>query len=115
MTRVKRGNHKLNRRKKILKRASGYYGAKGRLYKSAKEQVERSLVFAYTGRRLKKRDFRSLWITRINAACRINGTSYSRFISALKNAEIELDRKVLAHIALHDPDGFAVLVKKAAV
>ena len=116
MPRAKRGNKRLERRKKILKLAKGYRGAKSKLYRSAKESVERGLNFAYTGRRLKKRDFRSLWIVRIGAAARLNGLNYSQFMHGLNIAGIELDRKVLADLAVRQPDAFkevAVLAKKA--
>ena len=113
MPRVKRGAKRTNRRKKILKRASGYFLTKSTLHQAAKEAVERGLKFAYTGRRLKKRQFRSLWIVRISAACKLNGTSYSQFINGLKKAGIELDRKVLAEIAVKDPEGFTKLVEQA--
>ena len=96
MPRAKRGNKRLERRKKILKLAKGYRGTKSKLYRSAKESVERGLNFAYTGRKLKKRDFRSLWIVRIGAAARLNGMNYSQFMHGLKLAGIELDRKILA-------------------
>src|SRR5579883_2393303 len=98
MPRVKRGTKRSDRRKKILKRASGYFLTKSKLYQAAQEAVERGLKFAYIGRKQKKRQFRSLWITRINAACRLNGLSYSSFIGGLKKAGVELDRKVLADI-----------------
>jgi large subunit ribosomal protein L20 len=94
MPRVKRSTKRNDRRKKILKRASGYFLTKSKLYQAAQEAVERGLKFAYTGRKQKKRQFRSLWIVRINAACKINGTSYSQFINGLKKAGIELDRKM---------------------
>ncbi len=110
MPRAKRGNKRLERRKKILKLAKGYRGTKSKLYRSAKESVERGLNFAYTGRKLKKRDFRSLWIMRLNAAARINGISYSKFIYGLKIARCELNRKVLAELAISDPTGFAAVV-----
>ncbi len=113
MPRVKRGSKRTNRRKKILKRASGYFLTKSKLHQAAKEAVERGLKFAYTGRRLKKRQFRSLWIVRIAAACKLNGTSYSQFISGLKKAGIELDRKILAEIAVKDAAGFSKLVEQA--
>ena len=116
MPRAKRGNKRLERRKKILKLAKGYRGTKSKLYRSAKESVERGLNFAYTGRKLKKRDFRSLWIVRIGAAARLNGLNYSQFMHGLKIAGIELDRKVLADLAVRQPDVFkevAVLAKKA--
>jgi large subunit ribosomal protein L20 len=99
MPRAKRGNKRLQTRKKILKLAKGYRGTKSKLYRSAKESVERGLNFAYTGRKLKKRDFRSLWIVRIGAAARLNGLNYSQFMHGLKLAGIELDRKVLADFA----------------
>jgi len=109
MPRAKRGNKRLERRKKILKLAKGYRGTKSKLYRSAKESVERGLNFAYTGRKLKKRDFRSLWIVRIGAAARLNGLNYSQFMHGLKVAGIELDRKVLADLAANSPDAFAEL------
>jgi large subunit ribosomal protein L20 len=107
MPRAKRGNKRLERRKKILKLAKGYRGTKSKLYRSAKESVERGLNFAYTGRKLKKRDFRSLWIVRIGAAARLNGLNYSQIMHGLKQAEIGLDRKVLADLAVHQPESFA--------
>ncbi len=113
MPRVKRGTKRSDRRKKILKRASGYFLTKSKLYQAAQEAVERGLKFAYIGRRLKKRQFRSLWIVRIAAACKLNGASYSQFISGLKKAGIELDRKILAEIAVKDAAGFAKLVEQA--
>lgn len=106
MPRAKRGNKRLERRKKILKLAKGYRGTKSKLYRSAKESVERGLNFAYTGRKLKKRDFRSLWIVRIGAAARLNGLNYSQLMHGLKLAGIELDRKVLADLAVNQPDAF---------
>ncbi len=109
MPRAKRGNKRTERRKKILKLAKGYRGTKSKLYRSAKESVERALSFAYTGRKLKKRDFRSLWIVRIGAAARINGLNYSQFMHGLKLAGIELDRKILADLAANSPDAFADL------
>jgi large subunit ribosomal protein L20 len=113
MPRAKRGNKRTERRKKILKLAKGYRGTKSKLYRSAKESVERGLNFAYTGRKLKKRDFRSLWIVRIGAAARLNGMNYSQFMHGLKVAGIELDRKVLADIAVHDAAAFTALAGKA--
>ena len=113
MPRAKRGNKRLERRKKILKLAKGYRGTKSKLYRSAKESVERALNFAYTGRKLKKRDFRSLWIVRIGAAARLNGMNYSQFMHGLKVAGIELDRKVLADLAANSPDAFADLAGQA--
>jgi large subunit ribosomal protein L20 len=109
MPRAKRGNKRLERRKKILKLAKGYRGTKSKLYRSAKESVERGLKFAYTGRKLKKRDFRSLWIVRIGAAARLNGLNYSQFMHGLKVAGIELDRKVLADLAANQPEAFTEL------
>src|ERR1700675_5046813 len=109
MPRVKRSTKRNARRKKILKRASGYFLTKSKLYQAAQEAVERSQMFAYTGRKQKKRQFRALWITRINAACHNNGVSYSVFINGLKLAGIPLDRKILADIAAHDAAGFAAL------
>ena len=113
MPRAKRGNKRLERRKKILKLAKGYRGTKSKLYRSAKESVERGLNFAYTGRKLKKRDFRKLWIVRINAACRLNDMKYSQFIHGLSLAGIELDRKVLADLAVKQPEAFAAVAAQA--
>jgi large subunit ribosomal protein L20 len=113
MPRVKRGTKRNDRRKKILKRASGYFLTKSKLYQAAQEAVERGLKFAYVGRRQKKRQFRSLWIVRIGAAAKINGLSYSQFIHGLKAAQVELDRKILADIAVRDPAGFTALVEQA--
>ena len=108
--RVKGGNVTHLRRKKILKQAKGYFGSKHTLLKTAKEQVMRSKRYAYIDRRLIKRDFRKLWIKRINAACRLNDISYSRFMHGLKVAKIDLNRKMLSEIAIHDEKGFAELV-----
>ena len=113
MPRAKRGNKRIEKRKKILALAKGYRGTKSKLYRSAKESVERALNFAYTGRKLKKRDFRKLWIVRINAACRLNDMKYSQFIHGLKLAGVELDRKVLADLAVKQPETFATLVGQA--
>ena len=113
MPRVKRGTKRRAKRKKILDRASGYFLTKSKLYRSAKEAVERGLKFAYSGRKQRKRQFRSLWIVRISAACKLNGTSYSQFINGLKKAGIELDRKVLSDIAIHDAGAFTKLVEQA--
>ena len=113
MPRVKRGTKRHAKRKKVLERASGYYLTKSKLYRSAKESVERGLKFAYTGRKQKKRQFRSIWIVRIGAACKLNGISYSQFISGLKKAGIELDRKILADIAVKDAAGFTALCAQA--
>lgn len=111
--RVKGGTVHRARRKKALKQAKGYFGSKHRLYKTAKEQVMHSGAYAYRDRRQKKRDFRKLWITRINAACRLNGISYSKFINGLNKAEIEINRKMLAEIAIDDEKAFANLVNVA--
>ncbi|MDP1818934.1 MAG: 50S ribosomal protein L20 [Acidimicrobiales bacterium] len=113
MARVKRAVHSKKHRKVVLERAKGYYGNKSRSYKSANEQVQHSLQYAFRDRRARKGDFRSLWIQRINAACRENGTSYSRFISGLRLAEIEVDRKVLADLAVREPQAFTALVTAA--
>jgi large subunit ribosomal protein L20 len=113
MPRVKRGTKRRAKRKKILDRASGYFLTKSKLYRSAKESVERGLKFAYAGRRLKKRQFRSLWIVRIGAAARLHGLSYSQFISGLKKNGVELDRKILAELAVADPAGFKSLADQA--
>jgi len=113
MPRAKRGNKRLEKRKKILKLAKGYRGTKSKLYRSAKESVERGLNFAYTGRKLKKRDFRSLWIVRIGAAARLNGLNYSQLMHGLKVAGIELDRKVLADLAANQPDAFKEVTVQA--
>ncbi len=113
MPRVKRGTKRNDRRKKILKRASGYFLTKSKLYQAAQEAVERGLKFAYSGRKQKKRQYRSLWIVRINAAAKINGISYSLLINGLKKAGVELDRKMLADLAVHDEKGFSALVAQA--
>lgn len=111
--RVKGGKVTHLRRKKIIKQAKGYFGSKHILFKTAKEQVMRSKKYAYIDRRRIKRDFRKLWIKRINAACRLNDISYSRFMHGLKVAKIDLNRKMLSEIAIHDANGFAELVKIA--
>jgi large subunit ribosomal protein L20 len=113
MPRVKRAVTAKKKRRTMLKKAKGYYGGRSRTYKGAKEQVQHSQQYAYRDRRNKKREIRRLWITRINAGARQNGMSYSTFINGLKRAEIELDRKVLADMAVNDPDGFASLVEVA--
>lgn len=113
MPRVKRSTKRNDRRKKILKRASGYFLTKSKLYQAAQEAVERGLKFAYTGRKQKKRQYRALWIVRINAACRNNGMSYSTFINGLKLAGNGLDRKILADIAANDAAGFTALATQA--
>ena len=113
MSRVRRGSRRAQRRKKILKQTKGYYGAKSRAHRVAKQAVDRSLSFAYRDRRQKKRNFRSLWIVRINAAARLNGLSYNRLIEGLKKAGSEINRKMLADLAVRDPKAFAELVDVA--
>ena len=113
MPRVKRGFKARQRRNKVLKLAKGYRGARSKLFRSATEAVDRALNYAFRDRRVKKRDFRALWITRINAAARINGLSYSKLIHGLKTARVEIDRKVLAELALSEPTGFAELASMA--
>ena len=113
MARVKRGVNKKKSHKKVLNRAKGYYGNKSRSYRSANEQVMHSLRYAYRDRRAKKGEFRRLWITRINAATREHGLSYSRFINGLKKAEIDINRKMLAEMAVNDVDGFTKLAEMA--
>ena len=113
MARVKRGVTARRRHKKVLKQAKGYYHARRKVFRVAKQAVTKALQYAYIGRKQKKRNFRSLWITRINAAARINGMSYSRFMNGLLKSGITLDRKVLADIAVHDAVGFAALAEKA--
>jgi len=111
--RVKRGTHRRASRKKTLAQASGYFLTKSKLHRAAQEAVERGLKFAYVGRKNKKRDFRSLWIVRINAACRDAGMSYSQFMHGLKSAGLDLNRKVLADVAMHDEAAFRQLVESA--
>ncbi len=113
MARAKRGFKARRRRNKVLKLAKGYRGARSKLFRSATEAVDRALNYAFRDRRVKKRDFRSLWITRINAASRLNGLSYSKFIFGLKKANVEIDRKVLADIAVSDPKGFTEIAALA--
>ncbi len=113
MARVKRGVMARRRHKKVLHLAKGYYNARRKVFRVAKQAVIKAQQYAYIGRKQKKRNFRSLWITRINAAARINGMSYSRFMNGLLKAGITLDRKVLADIAVHDATGFAALAEKA--
>ena len=113
MPRVKGGYVTRQRRKKVLKLAKGYFGSKHTLYKTAHEQVMRSLAYAYRDRKNRKRDFRKLWISRINAACKLNGMKYSRFINGLDRAGIEVNRKMLADMAVNDAQGFAKLVELA--
>ena len=110
---IKRGVNAVKKRRKIMKLAKGYYGSKSKLYRVANEAVMKSLNYAYIGRKNKKRDFRQLWIARINAACRINEISYSKFMYGLKLAGINLNRKVLADMAVNDEKSFAAIVKKA--
>ena len=109
MARARRGFKARRRRNKVLKLAKGFRGARSKLYRSAAEAVDRALCYAYTGRKLKKRDFRKLWIARINAAARMNGISYSRLINGLKKAAVALDRKILAEMAVSDPKGFTAV------
>ena len=111
--RIKRGVNAVKKRRKILKLAKGYWGGRSKRYRVAREAVMKAQLYAYFGRKNKKRDFRSLWIARINAACRINGLSYSKFMFGLKKAGIELNRKVLAEIAVSDANAFATLCEKA--
>jgi large subunit ribosomal protein L20 len=113
MPRVKRSVHARKKRAKVLNEAKGYYGRKKSSYRLAKEQVERSLVYAYRDRKVRKRTFRSLWIVRINAAARTNGLSYNRFMAGVRLAGIELDRKSLADLAVSDPAAFAVVAERA--
>jgi large subunit ribosomal protein L20 len=110
MARVKRAVHGKKRRRTVLERAQGFYGNKSRSYRAANEQVMHSLQYAYRDRRARKGDFRKLWIQRINAAARLNGTTYSRFIAGLHRAEVDVDRKMLADLAVRDPQAFSALV-----
>jgi len=111
--RVKRGYKARRRRKKVLKLAKGFRGGRSKLFRTAADAVDKALMYAYRDRRLRKRDFRRLWIARINAASRMNGTTYSKFIHGLKQAGVELDRKVLAEMAVADPAGFATIANLA--
>ena len=113
MARVKRAVNALKKRRKVFKLAKGYFGAKSKQYRAASEQVRRSMRYAFIGRRLKKREFRRLWIARINAAARMNGLSYSRMINGLKVAGVVIDRKMLSDIAIQDPAGFTQLAETA--
>ncbi len=113
MARIKRAVNAHKSRRKVMKLAKGYWGAKSKQYRAAKEQVARSLCYAYVGRKLRKREFRRLWITRINAAARLNGMSYSTFINGLKKHNIDVNRKMLADLAVSDAEGFAKLVEIA--
>ena len=111
--RIKRGVNAVKKRRKIMKLAKGYFGAKSKLYRVARQAVMKSLSYAYAGRKHKKRDFRKLWIARINAACRLNGMSYSTFMHGLKLADVNLNRKVLADIAVNDAAAFTALTETA--
>ena len=113
MARIKRSVNALKKRRKVMKLAKGYWGAKSKQYRAASEQVARSLRYAFKGRKLRKRDFRSLWITRINAAARLNGMSYSTFINCLKKHNITVNRKILADLAVNDAAAFTKLVEIA--
>ncbi|MBU5313409.1 50S ribosomal protein L20 [Tissierella carlieri] len=113
MARVKRAVNAKKRHKKVLKQAKGYFGAKSKLFRTANQAVMKSLNYAYIGRKQRKRDFRKLWIARINAAARLNGMSYSKFINGLKKANIEVNRKMLSEMAIHDAEGFSKLVEIA--
>ncbi|NMW85567.1 50S ribosomal protein L20 [Peptoniphilus sp. AGMB00490] len=113
MARVKRGVNAKKRHNNILKQAKGYFGAKSKLFRTANQAVMKSLNYEYIGRKQRKRDFRKLWITRINAAARLNGMSYSKFISGLKKANVNINRKMLSEMAINDPQGFAKLVQIA--
>ncbi len=113
MSRVKRGNHRTNKRKRVLKQAKGYFGTKSKAYRIAMQAVDKSLSYAYRDRRQRKRQFRRLWIVRINAAAHEHGLSYSRFIHGLKAAGSDLDRRTLADLAVHDSQGFAALAELA--
>lgn len=113
MARVKRAVNAVKKRRKVFKLAKGYFGAKSKQYRAANEQVRRSMRYAFIGRRLKKREFRRLWIARINAAARMNGLSYSRMINGLKVAGVVIDRKMLSDIAIQDPAGFTQLAETA--
>ena len=112
--RIKRGFKARRRRKKVLKLAKGFRGGRSKLYRTAADAVDKALMYAYRDRRVRKRDFRRLWIARINAAARINNISYSKFMHGLKLANVELDRKVLAELAISDPTGFSQIVKVAS-
>ena len=113
MPRVKRGTHRRAKRKKLLKRAKGYYATKSKLYQAAQEAVDKALNYAYGGRRRKKRDFRRLWVVRINAAARANGLSYGQLINGLKRAGVALDRKSLSELAIASPAAFAAIAEQA--
>ena len=113
MARIKRAVNAVKKRRKVFKLSKGYYGAKSKLYRAASQQVMKSMAYAYVGRKLKKREYRKLWIARINAAARINGLSYSKFMYGLKLAGVEMNRKILADMAVNDAEGFATLAELA--
>lgn len=113
MARIKRSVNALKKRRKVMKLAKGYWGAKSKQYRAASEQVARSLRYAFKGRKLRKRDFRSLWITRISAACKMNGMNYSTFMNGLKKAGVEINRKMLAELAVNDKAAFTALTEMA--
>ena len=113
MARIKRAVNAVKKRRKVFKLSKGYYGAKSKQYRAASQQVMRSMAYAYVGRKLKKREYRKLWIARINAGARICGTTYSRMIDGLKKAGVELDRKVLSDMAINDPAAFTAIVEVA--
>ncbi len=113
MSRAKRSSHTRKKKKKILKMAKGYRGGRSRLVRTAKEAVAKALMYSYRDRKVRKRDIRALWIQRINAATRLHGLSYSKFINGLKRADIDIDRKILANLAIHDEDAFRHLVEIA--
>jgi len=113
MTRAKRGFKARRHRNRILNQAEGFFGSRHKLFRQANEVVHKSWVYAYIGRRLRRRDMRRLWIARINAGARLNGTTYSKLIAGLKKAQVELDRKILADLAVADPKGFSAVVKLA--
>ncbi len=113
MARIKRSVTAMKKRRKVMKLAKGYYGGKSKLYRTANQAVMKSLQYAYVGRRLRKRDFRKLWIQRINAAARLNGTNYSRFMNGLKKSGVEVDRKILAELAVNDAAAFSQLAETA--
>ena len=113
MARIKRAVNAVKKRRKVFKLSKGYYGAKSKLYRAASQQVMKSMAYAYVGRKLKKREYRKLWIARINAAARINGLSYSKFMYGLKLANVDMNRKMLAELAVNDAEGFAALAEIA--
>ena len=113
MARIKRAVNAVKKRRKVFKLSKGYYGAKSKQYRAASQQVMRSMAYAYVGRKLKKREYRKLWIARINAGARICGTTYSRMIDGLKKAGVDVNRKVLADLAVHEPEAFNVIADKA--